>query len=129
MDFDFSFGPYAVDADRGGRENWPLSSLSSSRPPRWPAVMGTVVDTILGSGINYVGLAVPFFFLLIGIEIVAGLIERKRLYRFNDSITDLSCGIVDQIVAIFFERVALCQLLVSVRRTFVCSKWPMPHPR
>ena len=65
--------------------------------------MGTLVDTILGSGINYVGLAVPFFFLLIGIEIVAGIIERKQLYRFNDSINDLSCGIIDQILAIFLN--------------------------
>lgn len=65
--------------------------------------MGTLVDTILGSGINYVGLAVPFFFLLIGIEIIAGIIERKQLYRFNDSITDLSCGIVDQVLAIFLN--------------------------
>ncbi|HZZ81460.1 MAG TPA: sterol desaturase family protein, partial [Gemmataceae bacterium] len=65
--------------------------------------MGTLVDTILGSGINYVGLAVPFFFLLIAVEIVAGIVERKQLYRLNDSITDLSCGIVDQILAIFLN--------------------------
>jgi sterol desaturase/sphingolipid hydroxylase (fatty acid hydroxylase superfamily) len=65
--------------------------------------MGTFVDTILGSGINYVSLAVPFFFLLMAIEIVAGIVERKKLYRFNDSITDLSCGIVDQILAIFLN--------------------------
>jgi len=84
--------------------------------------MGTLVDTILGSGINYVTLAVPFFFLLIGVELVAGLIQHKRLYRFNDSINDLSCGIIDQIVAIFlnvalfasyiflFERVRLLEI-------------------
>ncbi len=65
--------------------------------------MGTFVDTVLGSGINYVTLAVPFFFLLIGIEFVAGLVQRKRLYRFNDSINDLSCGIIDQIVGIFLK--------------------------
>ena len=67
--------------------------------------MGTLVDTILGSNINYVTLAVPFFFLLIAIELVAGLVQRKRLYRFNDSITDLSCGIVDQIVGIGLQGV------------------------
>jgi alkylglycerol monooxygenase len=65
--------------------------------------MGTLVDAILGSGINYVTLAVPFFFLLIGIEFIVGLVQRKRLYRFNDSINDLSCGIVDQILGIFLK--------------------------
>jgi sterol desaturase/sphingolipid hydroxylase (fatty acid hydroxylase superfamily) len=65
--------------------------------------MGTLVDTILGSGINYVTLAVPFFFLLIGAELVAGRLQRKKLYRFNDSINDLSCGIVEQIIGIFLK--------------------------
>jgi hypothetical protein len=65
--------------------------------------MATLVDSILGSGIHYVTLAVPFFFLLIGIEFIAGLVQRKRLYRFNDSINDLSCGIVEQIVGIFLK--------------------------
>ena len=65
--------------------------------------MGTLVDTILGSGINYVTLAVPFFFVLIGIELVAGRVQHKSFYRLNDSINDLSCGIVDQIVGIFLK--------------------------
>ncbi len=65
--------------------------------------MGTLVDSILGSGVNYITLAVPFFFVLIGIEFVAGLVQRKQLYRFNDSINDLSCGIVDQLVGIFLK--------------------------
>jgi sterol desaturase/sphingolipid hydroxylase (fatty acid hydroxylase superfamily) len=65
--------------------------------------MGTLVDSILGSGVNYISLAVPFFFLLIGVEFVAGLVQQKRLYRFNDSINDLSCGIIDQTVGIFLK--------------------------
>jgi sterol desaturase/sphingolipid hydroxylase (fatty acid hydroxylase superfamily) len=65
--------------------------------------MGTLVDTLLGSDINYITLAVPFFFLLIGVEFVAGLIQNKRLYRFNDSINDLSCGVIDQTVGIFLK--------------------------
>ncbi|MGD9719625.1 MAG: sterol desaturase family protein [Pirellulales bacterium] len=65
--------------------------------------MSTLVDKLLGSGIDYITLAVPLFFLLIGIELVAGLVQRKRLYRFNDSITDLSCGIIDQTLGIFLK--------------------------
>lgn len=41
--------------------------------------MGTLVDSILGSGVNYISLAVPFFFLLIGVEFIAGLVQQKRL--------------------------------------------------
>ncbi|MEX2113131.1 MAG: sterol desaturase family protein [Pirellulales bacterium] len=65
--------------------------------------MSTLVDKLLGSDIPYVTLAVPFFFLLIGVELVAGLVQRKRLYRFNDSINDLSCGVIDQTVGIFLK--------------------------
>jgi sterol desaturase/sphingolipid hydroxylase (fatty acid hydroxylase superfamily) len=65
--------------------------------------MGTLVDTLLGSDINYITLAVPFFFLLIGVEFVAGLIQNKKLYRFNDSINDLSCGVIDQTIGIFLK--------------------------
>ncbi len=67
--------------------------------------MSTLVDQILGSGIPYVTLAVPFFFLLIGVELVAGWVQHKRLYRLNDSINDLSCGIIDQIVGIFLKGI------------------------
>ena len=73
--------------------------------------MGTLVDTILGSGINYVTLAVPFFFLLIGLELVAGLVQHKKLYRFNDSVNDLSCGIVDQILNVFLHVALLASYI------------------
>jgi len=65
--------------------------------------MSTLVDKILGSDIPYITYAVPFFFLLIGVEFVAGLVQRKQLYRLNDSINDLSCGVIDQIVGIFLQ--------------------------
>ena len=73
--------------------------------------MDTLVDKVLGSGTNYVTLAVPFFFLLIGLELVAGLVERKRLYHLNDSINDLSCGIVDQILGLFLNVLLLASYL------------------
>jgi len=65
--------------------------------------MATLVDTILGSNINYITYAVPFFFLLIGVELIAGIVQRKQLYRFNDSINDLSCGVIDQTIGIFLK--------------------------
>jgi sterol desaturase/sphingolipid hydroxylase (fatty acid hydroxylase superfamily) len=41
--------------------------------------------------------AIPFFFLLIGIEIAVARAKRRRLYRLNDTIADLGCGIIQQL--------------------------------
>ncbi|HEY6104392.1 MAG TPA: hypothetical protein VIV59_00310, partial [Anaeromyxobacteraceae bacterium] len=50
---------------------------------------------------NPIALAVPFFFLLIGVEL---WVARKRglgLYRFADVVADLSCGMTQQILLVF----------------------------
>ena len=53
---------------------------------------------------NYILLAVPIFFLLIGIEYaVSTLILRRRVYRLNDTLNDLSMGIVDQVGGAFLK--------------------------
>lgn len=54
---------------------------------------------------NYILLAIPFFFILIGVEYVLGLIERKKIYRFNDSVNDLSMGIIDQVGSAFLATI------------------------
>jgi alkylglycerol monooxygenase len=63
----------------------------------------TILDEILTDKINYVALAVPVFFLLIGGEAFYAWWARKDYYRFDDSINDLSCGIVEQVVGIFIK--------------------------
>jgi len=73
--------------------------------------MSTLVDKLLGSDIPYITYAVPFFFLLIGIEFIAGLVQRKQLYRLNDSINDLSCGVIDQMVGIFLQSLLFASYL------------------
>lgn len=54
-------------------------------------------------GIDLISKVVPFFFLLIGIEIIFTFITKKAYYRLNDSINDLSCGISQQILEIFMK--------------------------
>jgi sterol desaturase/sphingolipid hydroxylase (fatty acid hydroxylase superfamily) len=66
-----------------------------------------LVDRLLGQGIPYLNYAVPFFFLLIGIEIVFSILAGKRLYRVKDSITDLSCGVIDQTIKLLVEATVL----------------------
>ena len=50
----------------------------------------TWIDRALGSNIPYITYAVPVFFLLIGVELVAAIWEQKKAYRLHDSINDLS---------------------------------------
>ncbi len=70
----------------------------------------TFIDRALGSDIPYITYAVPVFFLLIGIELVVALRERKQCYRLHDSISDLSCGITEQIVGIFLKGLLFARL-------------------
>src|SRR5262245_8890893 len=53
--------------------------------------------------VNYIALAIPFFFLFIAIEIAFSVWHRKELYRLNDSINNLSLGITEQLLDVFFK--------------------------
>ncbi len=54
-----------------------------------------------------IALAVPFFFLLIGIELVVARARRRDVYRFTDSYADLGCGVAQRMVLLFFEAALL----------------------
>ena len=53
------------------------------------------------TGVNYIALAVPFFFILIAIELFVARRRRVRVYRLGDAINDLSCGVTQQVVVLF----------------------------
>ncbi|HKL03544.1 MAG TPA: sterol desaturase family protein, partial [Cryomorphaceae bacterium] len=46
-------------------------------------------------------LAIPVFFILIGMEVAYGYVKNRKLYRLNDAITNISCGIVEQLTGVF----------------------------
>ena len=50
---------------------------------------------------NLFALATPVFFIFIGIELVASLITKRKVYRLNDSISDLSAGMFQELVGVF----------------------------
>ena len=54
-----------------------------------------------------IALAVPFFFVLIGIELLSAKSRGLRVYRFADALTNLSCGITSQVTVIFFAATQL----------------------
>jgi alkylglycerol monooxygenase len=51
-----------------------------------------------------IAVAIPFFFLLIGVEVMADRKRRRQgaepLYRFADSITSLACGVGQQVLGV-----------------------------
>ncbi|MBC8110832.1 MAG: sterol desaturase family protein [Verrucomicrobia bacterium] len=52
---------------------------------------------------NPVMLAIPFFFLAMGIEILIDRFHKTNLYRTNDTITNLSAGTSQQVIGIFLK--------------------------
>jgi sterol desaturase/sphingolipid hydroxylase (fatty acid hydroxylase superfamily) len=51
--------------------------------------------------INPVILSIPVFFILIGIEVWYSYYKNRKLYRLNDAVTNISCGIVEQLTGVF----------------------------
>ncbi len=45
---------------------------------------------------DYIALAIPAFFLLMAVELLFSKVLKKKVYRFNDSMGDLFCGITQQ---------------------------------
>jgi alkylglycerol monooxygenase len=51
--------------------------------------------------------AIPVFFILIGIELVVERVHQAEYYRLNDAMSNISCGIVQQVTGIFFKVISL----------------------
>ncbi len=56
---------------------------------------------------DYIVLSIPIFFILICIEVIASLITKSKLYRFEDAITNISCGIIMQVMDAFAKTVLI----------------------
>jgi sterol desaturase/sphingolipid hydroxylase (fatty acid hydroxylase superfamily) len=53
------------------------------------------------SGDRLIALSIPFFFLLIGAELLVARARRRRVYRLADAVGDLGCGMAQQLVLVF----------------------------
>lgn len=76
--------------------------------------------------INPIVLSIPIYFLLIGIELLVERISSKKIYRLNDAITNISCGITQQISGIFFKVLgvgAYVLLFETLRIWTIPSNW------
>jgi alkylglycerol monooxygenase len=57
--------------------------------------------------LNPVTLAIPIYFTLIGIELLAEQFQRSHTYRLNDALTNISCGTGQQVVGVFLKVLAI----------------------
>jgi alkylglycerol monooxygenase len=66
---------------------------------------------LAGVGPNYIALAVPFFFLLIGVEMLVARRRGRGIYRVADTLADLGCGMTQQVLLLFFNASLLAAYL------------------
>ena len=52
-------------------------------------------------GERLIALAIPFFFLFIGMELLVARARRRRVYRLADAFGDLGCGMAQQLALVF----------------------------
>ena len=70
---------------------------------------------------DIITLSIPFFFALIGLELLVARVRKRPLYRLSDSISDLSCGILSQLAGI------LIALLTIAGYSWVQQHWSVQH--
>jgi alkylglycerol monooxygenase len=53
--------------------------------------------------VSPVVIAIPIYFLLMGIELIALRFQKNPSYRLNDALTNINCGIVSQVTGVFLK--------------------------
>jgi sterol desaturase/sphingolipid hydroxylase (fatty acid hydroxylase superfamily) len=66
--------------------------------------------------VNYIVLAIPVFFLLIGVEILIDKLQKSGLYRMNDAIANLNAGITEQVTGAFLKLFVVGVYVVCYER-------------
>lgn len=73
--------------------------------------------------------SIPFFFGLIGLELLVARARHRPLYRLSDSISDLSCGILSQLAGIFLVLLTVAAYgwvsrYLSIQQFLAIPEWP-----
>jgi len=78
--------------------------------------------------VNYIALAVPGFFVLIAIELAIARRRGARVYRVNDAVNAISCGMTQQLVMLFTTAAMVALYTAVYDRTRVVTweraAWP-----
>ena len=54
---------------------------------------------------NLIILAIPVFFLLLAVEVIAARVQRRRYYALADSVADMGTGVIQQLLDVFARTV------------------------
>ncbi|WP_017731733.1 sterol desaturase family protein [Nafulsella turpanensis] len=73
--------------------------------------------------LNPVILAIPLYFLLIGMELLVQYFSKEKLYRLNDAFTNISCGITQQVTDVFL-KVGLLGIYAMLYQHFAILSFP-----
>lgn len=65
---------------------------------------------------NFILYAIPFFFLLIAIELVAERVRGTNYYRVNDAVTSLSTGTINQLVAVVQKLIPFTLYVIAYQQ-------------
>mgnify|MGYP000090045286 CR=1 FL=1 len=57
--------------------------------------------------LNLITLSIPAFFILIAAELLIDRMKKSNLYRLNDTVSNLSSGIISQVVGVFTKIVTI----------------------
>ncbi len=68
--------------------------------------------------------SIPLFFLLIAAELLWSRVTGRRVMRLNDSLSDLSCGILSQLAGIFTKLLTIGIFIWVADRWAVQRWWP-----
>ena len=68
--------------------------------------------------------SIPIFFLLIGVELLITRVRGLSYYRFNDAITNLSCGIGSQVTGIFMKFLTFGVYVIIYEHSPLTGKIP-----
>ena len=66
--------------------------------------------------------AIPVFFLLIGLELLMERLKKTQLYRFSDAVTNISCGVQQQVTGVLFKTL----LFTGYLWTYEHRLWTIP---
>ena len=82
---------------------------------------------------DVVAASIPFFFALIGLELVVSRRAGRGTYRLNDSVADLSCGILSELAGIFillmsYAGFAWISTHWAIQRFLPLPSWPAGAP-
>jgi sterol desaturase/sphingolipid hydroxylase (fatty acid hydroxylase superfamily) len=68
--------------------------------------------------------SIPLFFLLIGAELLWSRVTGRRVLRLNDSLSDLSCGILSQLSGIFTKLLTIGIFIWVAEHWSLQTLWP-----